>query len=222
MDLSAKSENMHCPLFFTPRWHHAGQQLGCMHFLRSRNVGVGVTLVLWEIREERASVILIAPNQPGFPDLTELLEAPPWPIPGRKHMLSQVDGSVWHSNLELWSHHVCSLQGYQRRWAPYSLACLHAHGSANTPMSFWVLWWVYEGPSRIETKSVTLDCGCNRGGIYNPRFGKCPLHIRGHSTRVITPPEHGQEVCVFKIFAWQPVGLRRIPSAGFTSWTFSP
>ncbi len=37
-------------------------------------------LVLWEIREERASVILIAPNQPGFPDLTELLEAPPWPI----------------------------------------------------------------------------------------------------------------------------------------------
>ncbi len=45
-------------------------------------------------------MILIAPNQPGFPDLTELLEAPPWPIPGRKHMLSQVDGSVWHSNLE--------------------------------------------------------------------------------------------------------------------------
>ncbi len=79
-------------------------------------------LVLWEIREARASVILIAPNQPGFPDLTELLEAPPWPIPGRKHMLSQVDGSVWHSNLELWSHHVWSLQGYQRRWAPYSLA----------------------------------------------------------------------------------------------------
>ncbi len=29
------------------------------------------------IRVERASVILIAPNQPGFPDLTELLEAPP-------------------------------------------------------------------------------------------------------------------------------------------------
>ncbi len=48
-----------------------------------------------------------------------------------------------------------------------------------------------------------------------------PLHIRGRSTRVIVPPEHGQDVCVFKIFAWQPVGLRRIPSPGFTSWTFS-
>ncbi len=30
---------------------------------------------------------------------------------------------------------------------------------------------VYEGPSRIETKFVTLDCGRYHGGIYNPRFG---------------------------------------------------
>ncbi len=36
------------------------------------------------------------------------------------------------------------------------------------------------------------------------------------------PPERGQEVCLFKIFAWQPAGLRRIPLPGFTSWTFSP
>ncbi len=54
--------------------------------------------------------------------------------------------------------------------------------------SFWVLWWVYEGPSCIETKSVTLDCGRYHGGIYNPRFGKSPLHIRGRSTRAIVPP----------------------------------
>ncbi len=46
--------------------------------------------------------------------------------------------------------------------------------------SFWVLWWVYDGPSRIETKSVTLDCGRYHGGIYNPRFGKFPLHIEGY------------------------------------------
>ncbi len=36
------------------------------------------------------------------------------------------------------------------------------------------------------------------------------------------PPRRGQEVCLFKIFAWQPAGLCRIPSPGFTSWTFSP
>ncbi len=77
---------------------------------------------------------------------------------------------------------------------------------------------MYEGPSRIETKSVTLDCGRYHGGIYNPRFGKCPLHIRGRSTRAIVPPERGQDVCVFKIFAWQPVVfaeyLRQVLQAG--------
>ncbi len=74
-------------------------------------------LVLYKIRKERASVLLIAPNwsnQPWIPDLTELLVAPPWPIPIRKDMLSQADGSVWHSNPELWSLHVWLLQGYQR------------------------------------------------------------------------------------------------------------
>ncbi len=66
---------------------------------------------------------LVPPNQPWFPDLTELLVAPPWPIPVRKDMLSQADGSVWHSNPELWSLHVWLLQGYQRSGVPCSLAC---------------------------------------------------------------------------------------------------
>ncbi len=73
------------------------------------------TGALCKIRQERASVLLIAPNwpnQPCFPDLTELLEAPPCPVPVRKDMLSQVDGSVWHPNPELWSLHVWPLQGY--------------------------------------------------------------------------------------------------------------
>ncbi len=64
-------------------------------------------------RSERP-VILIAPNwpnQPWFPDLTELLIAPPWPIPVRKDMLSQVDGSVWHPNPELWNLHVWVASG---------------------------------------------------------------------------------------------------------------
>ncbi len=43
--------------------------------------------------------------------------------------------------------------------------------------SFRVLWWLYEGPSHVETKSVTLGCGRYHGGIYKPRFGKYPLHI---------------------------------------------
>ncbi len=40
-------------------------------------------------------------------------DSPPWPIPVRKDMLSQVDGSVWHPNPELWNLHVWLLQGCQ-------------------------------------------------------------------------------------------------------------
>ncbi len=101
-------------------------------------------LVLCKIREERASVILIAPNwpnQPWLPDLTELREAPHWPIPVRKDMLSQVDGSVWHPNSELWSLHVWPLQGHQRRWAPYSLACSTRSRKREHPLRLYALKW---------------------------------------------------------------------------------
>ncbi len=120
VDLFATSENAHCPSFFslshsplegdalTARWPTA--RLYAFPPIKI------LPLVLCKIREERASVILIAPNwpnQPWFPDLTELLIAPPWPIPVRKDMLSQVDGSVWHPNPELWNLHVWLLQGCQ-------------------------------------------------------------------------------------------------------------
>ncbi len=83
-----------------------------MHFLRSRNV---YPLVLWEIRVERASGILIALNPAWVPR--------PWrncwrhrlPFPGRKYMLSQVEPENYRAIM-------CDpLQGYQRG-APYSLA----------------------------------------------------------------------------------------------------
>ncbi len=120
VDLFATSENAHCPSFFslshsplegdalTARWPTA--RLYAFPPIKI------LPLVLCKISEERASVILIAPNwpnQPWFPDLTELLIAPPWPIPVRKDMLSQVDGSVWHPNPELWNLHVWLLQGCQ-------------------------------------------------------------------------------------------------------------
>ncbi len=93
VDLFATSENAHCPSFFslshsplegdalTARWPTA--RLYAFPPIKI------LPLVLCKIREERASVILIAPNwpnQPWFPDLTELLIAPPWPIPVRKDM----------------------------------------------------------------------------------------------------------------------------------------
>ncbi len=75
---------------------------------------------------------------------------------------------------------------------------------------------VCERPSRIGTKSVTMDCGRYYGGIYNPRFGNslCTL-------RAIVPPSV-VEMYVYSRYCLAAGGLHRISSPGFTSWTFSP
>ncbi len=85
--------------------------------------------------------------------------------------------------------------------------------------SFWVLWWVYEGPSRIETKSVTLDCGSYHGGIYNPRFGKCPLHIRGRSTRAIQRRPTGCQANILNTHtSWPRSGGTQCSNTRDVSW----
>ncbi len=96
VDLFTTSENAHCPSFFslshsplegdalTARWPTA--RLYAFPPIKI------LPLVLCKIREERASVILIAPNwpnQPWFPDLTELLIAPPLADSGQEgHVIS--------------------------------------------------------------------------------------------------------------------------------------
>ncbi len=73
-----------------------------MHFLRSRNVAAGV------MRDQGGASISDThrPEPAWVPRLDGTAGGTALPIPGRKYMLSQVEGSVWHSNLELWSHHV--------------------------------------------------------------------------------------------------------------------
>ncbi len=70
---------------------------------------------------------------------------------------------------------------------------------------------VCERPSRIGTKSVTMDCGRYHGGIYNPRFGNslCTL-------RAIVPPSV-VEMYVYSRYCLAAGGLHRISSPGFTS-----
>ncbi len=70
--------------------------------------------VLHKIREEKASALLDAlywPNRPWFPDLLEILTSSPWPIPLKRDLLSQADGSVWHPNPEWWKLHVWMVYG---------------------------------------------------------------------------------------------------------------
>ncbi len=130
VDLFATSSRMHIACCSSPcltprwrgtRWQSTGQQPGCVC------VRVCIYIYIYKKKKKRgASVILIAPNWPNqlwFPDQTELLVASPWPIPVRKDLLSQMSGSGWHPNPELWSLHVWLLWGYQRSWVPCILVC---------------------------------------------------------------------------------------------------
>nr|XP_055041699.1 uncharacterized protein LOC129429202 [Misgurnus anguillicaudatus] len=118
IDLFATSENTHCPLFFsltdaplqgealTSRW----PKVSLYAFPPIKLI----PLVLCKIREEGATVILVAPdwpNQPWYPDLREMLISPPWQIPLRRDLLSQVEGSVWHPSPELWNLHAWKVRG---------------------------------------------------------------------------------------------------------------
>lgn len=65
--------------------------------------------VLNKIRQERATVLLIAPNWPQshwFAELMQLLAGRPLELPQRADLLSQADNRLWHPNpgrLQLWA-----------------------------------------------------------------------------------------------------------------------
>ncbi len=61
--------------------------------------------VRW-IREQGRKVLLVAPlweNQPWLSELTQLLVAAPWPMPLRRDLLSQANGTIWHPLPELFT-----------------------------------------------------------------------------------------------------------------------
>lgn len=56
--------------------------------------------MLQKIREEKETVLLVAPNwpnQPWFPELREVLVAPPWLI--WRHLLSQAMGTMHYTGV---------------------------------------------------------------------------------------------------------------------------
>ncbi len=56
-------------------------------------------------------IALLWRNQPWVSELFQLLEAAPWPIPLRRDLLSQANGTIWHPWPELWALHVWPLNG---------------------------------------------------------------------------------------------------------------
>ncbi len=65
-------------------------------------------------RSSGARLLLIAPfwpSQTWFSELTLLLYRPPWEIPIRRDLLSQLQGKIWHPQPELWKLWVWPIQG---------------------------------------------------------------------------------------------------------------
>ncbi len=210
----------------TPRWrgmcrHHTDQQPGCMHFLQSIYChwcyAQSGKRVLWWYSLPRTGRTSLGP-----PDLIELLVAPPCPIPVRKDLLSQVSGLVWHPKPELRSL-VWLLRGYQRSWEPWIIMCSTCFRKCGHPLQGVCMLWngecLWNDALCSYRPGYMLRGGCYFGYLNEPRFGM-PFHI---TQQGLSPPsKHGREVCLFRIYALQPAGLLRIPSPGFTSWTFSP
>lgn len=113
IDLFALAENVHCRLFFSLMDAPLEGDALSSRWPQGRKYAFPppkiMPLVLHKVREERETLLLVAPrwpNQPWFPELMEMITAPPWPIPLRRDLLSQAGGSVWHPRPELWNLHV--------------------------------------------------------------------------------------------------------------------
>ncbi len=146
MDLFAKSENTHCLLFFTPRWHHADQQLARMHFLRSRNVTAGV------MRDQGGASISDTTSpwiQPGFLDLMELLEAPPCRSPA---------GNICYPRSNL-NYRAIMCDRFRGIGGDGRLTVSHAHGSAKTLYKTFVCFkWecLWRSQAHIDPTTCTV------------------------------------------------------------------
>ncbi|KAJ1135528.1 hypothetical protein NDU88_001967 [Pleurodeles waltl] len=109
VDLFATRENAHCPLFGSLQYPMQGA-LGDA-FQMSWNGQLLYTFppirliprVLRKVRQDRAQVILVAPDWPRrvwYTDLLQLSQCPPLRLPLRADLLSQSQGQVLHPHLQ--------------------------------------------------------------------------------------------------------------------------
>lgn len=95
--LSASEDSSHCPIFFSK-----GTERLYAFLLTAL-----LPQIIRRVREDRCSVLLVAPlwrNQSWLAELVQLLSAAPWLIPLRK---DQVEGAIWDSQPELCSLQLC-------------------------------------------------------------------------------------------------------------------
>ncbi len=105
VDLFASEDNSHCPIFFTTSTDALAHEWPSLPLYAFPPVAL-LPQVLRRVREQRHKLILITPlwrNQPWVLELFQLLKAAPGPIPLRRDLLSQANGTIWHPRPELWA-----------------------------------------------------------------------------------------------------------------------
>ncbi len=106
VDLFASQESSQCPLWFSLSFPTT---LGIDVFAHPwPNVSLYafppiklIPAVLCRVKVRGARLLLIAPfwpSQTWFSEITPLLYRPPWEIPIRRDLLSQLQGKIWHPN----------------------------------------------------------------------------------------------------------------------------
>ncbi len=119
VDLFASQESSQCPLWFslsfpTTLGIDAFAHLWSNVILYAFTPIKLIPAVLCRVKVSSARLLLIAsfwPSQTWFSELTPLLYRPPWEIPIRQDLLSQLQGRIWHPQPELWKLWVWPIRG---------------------------------------------------------------------------------------------------------------
>ncbi len=119
VDLFASQESSQCPLWFSlsfpttlgiDAFAHPWPNVSLYEFPPIKLIPA----VLCRVKASGARLLLIAPfwpSQTWFSELTPHLYRPPWEIPIRRDLLSQLQGKIWHPQPELWKLWVWPIQG---------------------------------------------------------------------------------------------------------------
>jgi hypothetical protein len=114
MDLFASEENSHCPIYFSRSEDALAQEWPRRPLYAFPPIAL-LPQVIQRIRDSRHSVLLIAPrweSQNWVPELTQLSQTAPWPIPVRADLLSQARGTIWHPHPQRWALHAWVINDY--------------------------------------------------------------------------------------------------------------
>ncbi len=145
VDLFASEDNTYCQTYFSKDRDVLAHDWPNFLLYAFPPIAL-IPQVIRQIREQKHRVLLVAPlwrNQHWFAELARLLTAAPWPIPLRRDLLSQVNGTIWHPQPELWALHLWPLDGNLRTFPESVLNAISQARAPSTRRLYALKWSVF-------------------------------------------------------------------------------